>query len=528
MDNYDVVVVGSGHNALITAAYLARAGRSVLVLERNDRPGGLIRTEELTLPGFHHDVYGSAHPLFAISAAYADLGADLTARGLSYLNTDLPTGVCLPDGRTAVLHRSMELTAAEADRAAPGDGAAFVDLIEACRPYGRQVFELFGRDSADPQAGETIARLSRGDGVPHPPFAVLMSETARSVVSRFRSPVTRTLLSSWVSHLGRTVDEPGSGFWSVVMTLGAMEAGMPVPAGGTQVLTDALARIVTDHGGRVLTRAEVTRIVVVDGRATAVEVAGGERFGADHAVVASTNPDQLYLRLLAGAEVPAALLAGHGRYRYGRGCVQVQLALSEPPRWRDPRFEWVGQATLTGGPDANDRAVAQGIAGMLPAEPTCTVHCPTALDPTRAPLGRAILRVQVLDLPCRPRGDAGGTIGVDDGSWGRELTDRFVDRVLAVVGRYIPNVPQAVLARAVITPDDLARANPNCGPGDPYGGAPDRHPLRPAPGRPGHRTMIDNLYQVGAATWPGHGVTGGSGYIVAQHLLAADRQAAVL
>src|SRR5262245_4179053 len=125
MKTVDVVIVGSGHNALITAAYLARAGRSVVVLEKNDRPGGLVRTEELTLPGFKHDVYSAAHPLLITGPAYAELGADLKQRGLHYLNTDLPTGVSFADGRTGVLFRSMEANIAEAERLAPGDGAAF-------------------------------------------------------------------------------------------------------------------------------------------------------------------------------------------------------------------------------------------------------------------------------------------------------------------------------------------------------------------------------------------------------------------
>src|SRR3954453_9226794 len=108
MEKHDIVVIGSGHNALIAAAYLARAGRGVLVLERNDRPGGLVRTEELTLPGFRHDVYSAAHPLLLAGPVWAELGADLEARGLTYVNTDLPTGVSFPDGSTGVLHRSMD------------------------------------------------------------------------------------------------------------------------------------------------------------------------------------------------------------------------------------------------------------------------------------------------------------------------------------------------------------------------------------------------------------------------------------
>src|SRR5690348_11350507 len=117
---YDVIIVGSGHNALIAAAYLTRAGRSVLVLEKNDRPGGLVRTEELTLPGFKHDVYSSVHPLFLTGPVYADLGSALAERGLHYLNTDLPTGVSLEDGQTGVFLRPFEALFAEAERLAPG------------------------------------------------------------------------------------------------------------------------------------------------------------------------------------------------------------------------------------------------------------------------------------------------------------------------------------------------------------------------------------------------------------------------
>jgi phytoene dehydrogenase-like protein len=146
MDQFDVIIIGSGHNALITAAYLTRAGRSVLVLEKNDRPGGFLRTEELTLPGFKHDVYAAAHPLFTTGPAYAELREDLEARGLRYLNTDLPTGGSMEDGQTAVLPSSFEELTLEAERLAPDDGTALAGMFEQLNPYVNDVFGLFNMD----------------------------------------------------------------------------------------------------------------------------------------------------------------------------------------------------------------------------------------------------------------------------------------------------------------------------------------------------------------------------------------------
>ncbi|GAA5179932.1 NAD(P)/FAD-dependent oxidoreductase [Rugosimonospora acidiphila] len=521
LDGHDVVVIGSGHNALVAAAYLARAGRDVVVLERNDRPGGLVRTEELTLPGYRHDVYSSAHPLLLAGPIWAELGEDLTARGLTYLNTDVPTGVSFPDGRTAVFPRALDAMVAEADRLAPGDGEAFAGWMASFAPYAGEVFGLFGRDLADPDATAAIGRLLRGDGPGLAPLAALAFGTARTEVSRFRSPVLRAMLAPWVMHLGRTPDEVGSGIWAVLVAQAVMLAGMPIPAGGSEALTIALTRLVTDHGGQVVTGAEVTRILVEGGRAVGVLTGAGGRYLAREAVVASTNADQLYLRLL-GDDAPPVLREQAAGYRYGRGCLQIQLALREPPRWPDPRFARIGQPHLTTGLDGCTLGVAQGMAGLLPAEPTFTVDCPTALDPGRAPAGAAIMRIQVLEVPCRPVGDAAGVIDTGEGAWTPDLTARMVDRVLGIVSRHIPNIPDAVLAHAVVTPDDLARFNPNCGPGDPYGGANDlaqSYLLRPLPGQPGHRTPIEGLYQLGAGTWPGHGVAGGSGYIVAHQLL---------
>jgi phytoene dehydrogenase-like protein len=523
METYDVVIIGSGHNALIAAAYLARAGRSVLVLERNDRPGGLVRTDELTLPGFKHDVFSAAHPLFVAGPVYADLATELGKRGLRYLNTDLPTGVSFPDGRTGIFFRSPTELFDEAERLAAGDGALLSSLIDSFSPYVGDVFALFRMDLTSAPAAEIIARLTRSaTGPGYSLFTKSLFETARTVVRQFHSPVLQAMLAPWVMHLGRSPDEVGSGIWVSLLIQALLGAGMPIPAGGSEQLAQALVRLITDRGGVVRTNVPVNRILVENGRAGGVRLATAEEFHATEAVVASVNPDQLYLTLLADAEVPTELTEQSRQFRYGLGCVQIHLALSAPPPWPDPRFERIGQPHLTTGLDGCTLAVAQGMAGLLPIEPTFTVDCPSNLDPTRAPAGKAVMRVQLLGIPCRPLGDAAGLIDVGDGRWSPDLTARLVERAVAIVDKHIPNLSNSIIGQAVVTPDTLAQFSPNLGPGDPYGGAHDlaqSYLLRPLPAQPSHRTIIPNLYMLGAATWPGHGINGGSGYIVAQQLL---------
>lgn len=352
------------------------------------------------------------------------------------------------------------------------------------------------------------------------PFAASLFDTARNVVSRFGSSAMRSMLGSWPTHLSKGPDEVGGGIWVKLFILALMGGVMPIPEGGSEKLAEALARLVTDQGGVIRTDSLVRRITVEGGRASGVVTAQDESYRTTGHVIASVNPDQLYLKLLS--DEPVALATQARGYRYGRSGVQISLALSEPPRWPDARFAKIGQPFLTDSLDGLALHVAQGLAGLLPAKPTFSVDVPTSRDASRAPEGKAVMRVQILDVPARPRGDAAGKIDVGNGTWTPNLTARFVERLLDLVGRHIPNVPGAVIGHSVTTPDDLSQYNPNAGPGDPYGGAQDLAQsffFRPLPGQPSHRTFIPNLYTLGAGTWPGAGVSGGSGYIVARQLL---------
>ncbi|MFD8492343.1 phytoene desaturase family protein [Amycolatopsis sp. NPDC059657] len=532
MSGYDAVVIGSGHNALVTAAYLARAGWSVAVLEAGDRPGGLVRTDELTLPGFRHDTYSSAHPLFTGGPAFAELGPELLALGLDYRRPRYWSGVSTAQGAVGVVAGSVEENVAEAERLAPGDGEALARLLKEVEPSIGPIFGLMGTDLATPAARKAIHRLTHDAHGGLSDFAHLFTLTGRVLLEEtFASPVTRGMLAPWALHLGRGPDEVNSALWVILVLVALTSAGMPTPVGGSEQLAKALTALIERHGGTVECHQRVDRVLLRDGKARAVRTGSGQVVTARRAVVASVNPDQLYLRLLADepGSVPPRIRAQAGRFRYGRGCFQVHLALSEPPRFHDPRLAEAGEPHLTEGLDALSRSVNEATRGLLPAEPTIAFDCPSAVDSSRCPPGQAVARLQLLDVPCRPRGDAAGRIDVRDG-WTEDVKRAFADRVLDLASRHITNLPGAVLDRHIISPAELAAANPNCGPGDPFGGSHDlaqSYLFRPLPGRPGHRTTVPNLYLVGAGTWPGHGVNGASGYIVAKQLLSqthANRQ----
>lgn len=514
MDAWDAVIVGSGHNALVAGAFLARDGWRVLVLEEHDRPGGLVRTEELTLPGFKHDVYASAHPLFTAGPAYAALAPELTELGLEYRQPRYWSGVATPEG-SAVLSTDPGENLAEAERL--GDGPAFAALLKDFEPHVGPVFELLGAELSSRESARTIKKLFEDRG-----FAQLFTLTARDLLTQtFTSPVLKAALAPWALHLGRGPDEANSGLWVLLCQIALGMAGMPTPAGGSERLVQVLAELITKHGGTVRTGTKVERILLKDGHARGVRLTDGEVVHARRAVLASVNPDQLYLELLADEQVvPPTIRAQAGRYRYGRGCFVLHLALSEPPRFDDERLHGAGEPHLTGGLDALSRSVNEATRGLLPAEPTVAFDVPSNVDSSRAPAGKATARLQLLDVPTHPRGDAAGEIDAD--GWTPGVKAAFADRVLAQVARYAPNVPGSVLGMHLVAPDDLARANRNCGPGDPFGGSHDlaqSYLFRPLPGQPSHRTPVPGLWMLGAATWPGHGVNGASGYIVARALL---------
>jgi phytoene dehydrogenase-like protein len=514
----DAVIVGSGINSLACAALLARAGWEVRVLERNEYLGGAIRTAEITEPGYRHDVFSAWHPLWVGGAAHAELGDDLAARGLEYLNTELSSATLFPDGESAFLLRSVDANADELDRHSSGDGQAWRRMLDELLPNIDLAFGVLGTELWS-KAGLVLAakgyrRLGRR-GLAE--FVGEMTISTRDWLQQtFTSERAHGLHAPWVLHTGLGPDAATSGFMSKVIAVAIQEGGMPIPRGGGDRLVEALAQLIHDRGGTIETGRDVEEVLVEDGVARGVRVADGETVPARRAVIANVTPTQLYGRLL-GDEGPAR------RFRYGRAEMQIHYALSEPPRWDgDDRLGRTAIVHVTPGLDGVSRAVNEAERGLLPAEATVVVGQPLTMDPSRAPEGAGLLWIQLQELPWRVKADAAGALDTGDGTWTEDLRERYADRIQARLARHITNLDSAVRARTVLSPADLEAANINLFHGDPYGGslALDQNFLwRPFPASPGHRTSVEGLWHIGASTHPGPGLGAGSGTLVAKQLL---------
>ncbi len=528
MASFDAVFVGAGINSLVGAALLAGEGWSVCIVERNALAGGCIRTShDLTRPGFTHEVLASWHPLFTGSAAYAELKPELDRRGVTYLNTDLPTGAAFPDGSAGFVTNSLEGNVAEFERLGAGDGIAWRAQFEQFMENADLSFGILSTELWSP-AGLSLGRkafrrLGRR-GLLELAGATLVS-CRDWVTSTFASEAAHGVLAPWVLHTGLGPDQATSGFMTQVIAAALQLGGMPVPEGGGVRLVDALAGIVVDAGGEVRLETEAKQVLVANGRATGVRLADGELITATRAVVASVTPTQLYGSLLGGSDVPAAVRDAAARFRYGRAEMQIHLALDEVPRWRGPEAERLARCPIvhvTPGLDGVSRAVNEAERGLLPAEATIVCGQPAVLDPSRAPEGKSVLWLQLQELPAgRVKGDAVGEIDVGDGSWSEELREAYADRIVERLAGSIENLGSATLQRVVLSPRDIEALNVNLVGGDIYGGscALDQNLLwRPLAAAPGHETPVAGLWHIGASTHPGPGLGAGSGYLVAKEL----------
>lgn len=521
----DYVIAGSGINALVAGALLSLKGRSVLVLERNDRIGGCIRTEEVTAPGFVHDVMATTFVLFLLSPAYATLGPELEKRGLQFAHPEIPTGVLLPDGRSLLLRRDRAANVQAFDGLAHGDGRQYAEDMARLGADAPFLFALLGGRLWSWQMAKTAAREAwrRGPQGLAAFFGEALINARHWLEPHYQSPLFHALIAPWVLHTGLGPESAYSGQMAKVIAFALEAAGAPIVQGGAANILSAFERLIGDCGGSIRVNADVTEVIVDEAnRARGVVLASGERIAAKEGVICSMTPGQLYSRLLRnhrGAETQRRDVKG---FVHGKGNMQMHYALKAPPCWRNPELGKVALLHLSGGLDAVSKAVNEAERGFLPVEPTICLGQPTSFDPSRAPEGSAVLWLQLPEAPRVIKGDAAGEIAApQDGRWTEAIREAYADRVESILRRHIENFDGLVIERRCHSPADLEAMNINLVGGDPYGGfcGIDQFFLwRPLRSTANHDTPVKRLYHIGASTHPGPGLGGGSGFLLANAL----------
>jgi phytoene dehydrogenase-like protein len=326
-------------------------------------------------------------------------------------------------------------------------------------------------------------------------------------------------MAAWGMHLDFAPDCAGGALFPYLESMANQSFGMAIGQRGADTMVSALVRAIEAAGGEVRLGTEVKNIAVESSAAKGVVLAGGERIEATRAVIANIHPRVLFADLVSRPPPAAQRLA---KLRPGPATMMIHLALSDLPAWSAGaalrRFAYVHLAPSFA---AMAKTYTEALDGLLPEEPVLVVGQPTAIDPSRAPAGRHVLWVQVRVLPSRIRGDAARSIAGHE--WGG-VKEAYADRVIGMIERYAPGLSANILGRAVLSPADLERDNPNLVDGDSLAGSHhlDQNFLfRPAFGWSRYRTPIERLFMVGASTWPGAGTGAGSGFMLAKMLAGA-------
>jgi phytoene dehydrogenase-like protein len=465
---YDAVVVGSGPNGLAAAITLAQAGRSVLVLEAEQTIGGGMRTAELTLPGFRHDICSTVHPLAVASPFFGQL--PLAEYGLEWVFPPAALAHPLDDGSAVVLERSV----AAASESMGRDAAAYRRLISPLVANWTKV------------APEILGPLR----LPHHPLALaglgLFAVWPATVLARvaFRAEPARAVFGGLAAHSMVALDQPVTAGFGLVLAACAHAVGWPVARGGSQAIAMAMARYLQ------LLDVEV---------ATGVRVRSVDELPPARAVLFDVTPRQLLS--IAGDRLPAGYRRALERYRYGPGVFKIDWALSDPIPWK--AAECARAATIhLGGTLAQiadaERAVWRG---EYPERPYIILVQPTLFDASRAPEGRHT---------------AWAYCHVPNGS-----TFDMTERIEAQIERYAPGFRGCILARHVMSPAAMEQYNANYIGGDINGGVQDMWQFytRPTLRRVPYSTPAKELYLCSSSTPPGGGVHGMCGYFAARAAL---------
>jgi beta-carotene ketolase (CrtO type) len=522
MQTYDVVIIGAGHNGLVCAAYLLKAGYSVLLLEKRSVPGGGATTEEAMpedAPGFKFNLCAIDHEFIHLGPVVEEL--ELTKYGLEYLFCD-PVVFCPhPDGKYFLAHKSIEQTCAEIARFSPRDAQKYGEFIDFWQRLTRGIVPVF---NAPPKSIVDIIGnyglknvqdlLSTLGGVDKTLDLIrtMLTSSQDTLEEWFDSEFLRAPLARLASEFGAPPSQKTIGIGSMMMSM-RHHPGMARPRGGTGALTQALLNLVKDKGGVVLCDRAVESVLISnDGKVEGVRVASGEEYRATKAVISNIDARRLFLQMMPASAAPEL----HERLKRrivnnNETILKIDCALSEVPRFEDHDHKddyLVGSVLIADSVNHVEEAhVLPGMGQIPDANPSIYFDVPTVLDPSMAPAGKHTMWIEFF-APYQIAGKEG--TGLNGTGWTDELKHQVADRVIDKIAQYAPNVKDAIIARRVESPAEL---------GERLGAYKGNYYhmdmtldqmvfFRPLPEIANYKTPVEGLYLTGAGTHPGGSISG--------------------
>lgn len=529
MKSYDAIIIGGGHNGLVAAAYLSRAGKKVLVLERRAALGGAAGTEEI-YPKFKYSscayVCGLIHPRIIREL-------DLKAFGLELLPYDPVLFSPMPDGDHLLVWRERQKTLEEIGRFSKADAANFLPfstLVAKLSAFFRKLFWMALPDPSGSLApgllelGQLGWRFHRlGKEVRQQALRIFPMSVADFLDEWFETDVLKGALAA-SGILGTFLAPRAQGTAYVFLHHQLGESTGPFRAwgfvrGGMGNLSQAIAAAACRHGAEIRTNAEVAQVLIKNGKASGVALRNGDEIEAS-AVLSATDVKNTFLKLVDPSYLDPhfRLQVHHTKFR--GACAKINFALDELPRFRGrngpgPAPEHRGLIHIGPSIDYLERAFDEAKYGGYSKKPFLELAIPSVTDPTLAPPGKHVMSVFMQYAPYH----------LKDGRWNDER-DRLGDLVVQTIQEYAPNFKNSILHRQVLTPADLEEIY-GLTEGNIHHGELSLDQLffmRPVPGWARYRTPIQNLYLCSASAHPGGGVSGAPGYHAAREVLSDWRK----
>jgi len=502
MKEHDVVLIGAGHNGLIVAAYLAKAGLDVCVVEMQDMVGGCVITRELTLPGFKHDLAATMHMTIQANPLIHQDELGLKSKyGLRYIFPDPSLAIVFPDDRVLVIYKDINKTYESIRQFSAKDADAYVKFCEISRQIAR--IGRIGIFSPPPAFGAMMSFLDASEEGRE--FIRMLFSSAQDIAEEwFESVEMRSAFGRWTSEEMIGPRENGTGFyvagWPLFHTW-----GVAMVAGGSGALSEALATCIRDNGGTIRLSCPVKQVRVEGGVAKGVILDNGEHIDAKRAVISNVNVKQLFLSMLEAENLPGGFQEKVRRLKHATFAPFVQhIALNESPKYKAGgdvnKAAWVEIS-----PYRNELLrLYDDYSYGIPNTGMPILGCNTLFDPSRAPEGKHTLYLYHFE-PYALHGK--GATGWD------EIKQEVADGILETARQHVTNLGQDnILGRWIGSPLDFERINPSLIRGDlGHIGAflTQSFGNRPLPCWSQYRTPVGRLYMSGASTHPGPGVTGG-------------------